>query len=304
MSLFDTPGREGPSLLDRSDREFFAENGYLKIEGAVPAERCQAVVDDIHAFTGRDPDDPDSWYEPPKGLDEQFSSAGMVEMYHRQSMWAVRQHPRVYQAFAELLGEERLWVSIDRVNMTPPAREAHPELDRGFVHWDVDLTAVPTPVPRPHGVQGVVYLTDTSADQGGFCCVPELYRDIDEEWLADRREQEEPNDLSEAELADYDVEAIPGEQGDIVIWDRLCPHGNGRNHADRPRFAQYVLMTPESFADSEKRAARTESWRESTAPPGAAFPGDPRELEAETPPAELTPLGRKLLGLDPWPGWL
>lgn len=293
------------SFLSESDREFFRENGYLKIEGAVPADLCEAVIDDIHAFTGRDRDDPDTWYRSPKGLDEQFSAAGMLEMYHRQSMWDVRQHPRTYQAFAELLEEERLWVSIDRVNMTPPSREDHPELDQGFVHWDVDLTEVPTPIPRPYGVQGVVYLDDTSPDQGGFCCVPDLYGEIDEDWLTERRaNRDDPTDLTEADLADYEVESIPGEQGDLVIWDRLTPHGNGRNTAEDPRYAQYVLMYPEAFADVERRERRVEAWRNSRAPSGDAFPGDPRELEAETGPADLTPLGRRLLGRDPWDGWL
>jgi len=292
------------ALIDESDREFFRENGYVKLEGVVPDRLCEAVVEDIFEFTGRDPDDPETWFRTPKGMDEQFSAAGMLELYHRQSMWDVRQHPRTYQAFAELLDEERLWVSIDRVNMTPPSREDHPDLDHGFVHWDVDLAAVPTPIPRPHGVQGVVYLDDTSAGQGGFCCVPELYREIDEEWLVERRSnREDPTELTEADLADYDVEFVPGERGDLVIWDRLTPHGNGTNDAEEPRFAQYVLMFPEAFADAERRDARVRSWRESRAPPGDPFPGDPRELEAETGPAELTPLGRKLLGADPWPNW-
>jgi hypothetical protein len=292
------------ALVDESDREFFRNNGYVKIENAVPAEDCEAVIEDIHDHTGWDRDDPETWYDPPRGMDEPFSSSGMVEMYHRQSMWDVRQHPRVYQAFAELLEEETLWVSIDRVNMTPPRREDHPELSMGFVHWDADLSGVPTPIPQPYGVQGVVYLDDTSAEQGGFCCVPELYREIDDEWLENRRaNREDPNALPAEELEDYEVEFIPGEQGDLVIWDRMTPHGNGENDAEDPRYAQYVLMERADFADVEQREGRIESWRESKAPAGDAFGGDPRRLEAETGPAELTPLGRKLLGLDPWQGW-
>ncbi len=293
------------SLLSDQDHDFFRENGYVKVENVVPEPLCEAVISDIFDHTGRERDDPATWYDPPKGLDEQFSSAGMLEMYHRQSMWDVRQHPRLYQAFAELLEIERLWVSIDRVNMTPPSHEEHPDLDHGFVHWDVNLADVPRPVPQPHGVQGVVYLDDTSIEQGGFCCVPELFRDMDEAWLDDRiAARENPTKLPDSDLAEYEVEPIPGEQGDLVIWDRLCPHGNGRNLADEPRFAQYVLMYPQAFGDVERREQRIECWQQSEAPAGEPFPGDPRELEQETPPAALTPLGRKLLGLDPWDHWL
>jgi hypothetical protein len=60
-------------------------------------------------------------------------------------------------------------------------------------------------------------------------------------------------------------------------------------------------MRPESFENEDARQHRIKCWRERLCPGGRAFPGDPRGWEAahgET--AELTPLGRKLLGLDAW----
>jgi len=131
-------------VISSQDHEFFHENGYLRVEDAVPTENCDAVADAIWEFMGKDPDDPGTWYTPPEGLSERFGG-GNVEMYHHQSMWDVRQHPRVYQAFAELLDEERLWVSLDRCNLTPPVREERPsEGDNAFVHWDVDTSPLPT----------------------------------------------------------------------------------------------------------------------------------------------------------------
>lgn len=294
-------------IIDAAEREFFEENGYVKLEGVVPEDHCEAVIDAIWDHLGHDRDDPDTWYEPPEGLDEPFSAAGMIELYHHPAMWNVRQHPTVYQAFAELLGDEHLWTSIDRVNMTPPRREEHPELDASFVHWDVDTSDLPeievqsggTP-QVPYGVQGVVYLDDTTETQGGFCCVPSLYAEL-EEWVEDQPEDRDP---FSPDLEGYEVEAIPGGQGDLLIWDRLLTHGNGSNEADEPRYAQYVLMYPERFADRESRETRVRSFREREAPSGDAFPGDPRGWEKDNPPAELTSLGEKLLGAAPWPGWL
>jgi len=294
------------SLLSEADIASFRRNGYVVAEGAVPPENCEAVVDAIWEFLGADPEDPESWYEPPAGMDEHFESrsAGMVEMYHSQAQWDNYQHPRVYQAAAEVLGREDLWVHLDRVNMTPPAREDAAELDSSFIHWDTDTTALPDPVPRPYGVQGVLYLEDTAAEQGGFQCVPSLYREIREqgaEWF------EAHPEAAESRSPDVDDEAIipvSGEQGDFLIWDKLLPHGNGHNHADEPRFAQYLNFYGADWADVERREQRVETWRERATPPGDPYPGDPRGRDRERDPADLTPLGRKLLGLDPWPGWL
>jgi len=299
--------RSGVSrVISSQDHEFFHKNGYLRVEDAVPTENCDAVADAIWEFMGKDPDDPGTWYTPPEGLSERFGG-GNVEMYHHQSMWDVRQHPRVYQAFAELLDEERLWVSLDRCNLTPPVREERPsEGDNAFVHWDVDTSPLPArPVRQggteavPYGVQGVLYLDDTSEDQGGFQCVPSIYRDLDG-WV---ERQPDDRDSLNPDIGDHAVESIPGEKGDLVIWDSLLPHGNGRNHADSPRLAQYVNMVPERFRDATARGDRIEKWRNRAANDGEAFSGDPRRREREHPVPELTSLGQKLLGTDPWPGW-
>jgi hypothetical protein len=294
------------ALLTDDDRAHFEEYGYVVVEDVVPEEKCEAVIEDIYEFTGRDPDDPDTWYQPPEGLDEQFSSVGGLEMYNTQSMWDTRQDETLYQAFAEILEEEHLWVSIDRTNMTPPADEDHPEIDNALgVHWDTDVSDLPEITVQssgtgavPWGVQGVLHLADTAEEQGGFTCYPGVYRDI--VGLA----EEAGGDLTveDIDLDDYELVKASAEQGDLLIWDRLLLHGNGRNLADRPRFAQYILMYPERFADVDARRDRIRTWkeREAIATPGD---GDPRDREKEHPPADLTPLGRKLLGLDPWSGW-
>ena len=65
--------------------------------------------------------------------------------------------------------------------------------------------------------------------------------------------------------------------------------------------AQYISMNPADEANEELRERRVQSWKERRAPEGFAFPGDPREWEkTKYATAELTPLGRKLLGVDSW----
>ena len=289
------------AIITDGDRTFFEEHGYVKVSQVVPAELCEAAIDAIWERLGQDPADPATWYGPPEGMDEHWASrsGGMVELSHHQALWDNRQYPDLYQAFAELLGEERLWVSMDRVNMTPPRHPDHPELDRSFVHWDTDISDVqnmevqPSGTERiPYGVQGVLYLADIAENQGTFQCVPEIYQNI-EEWTDVERTLDE-------DALEEDIVKVPGEQGDLVIWDKLLAHGNSSNTAEEPRFAQYISMSPENFADQEARHRRVETWQNRE-----TFGEDPSGWEqTHLDPAELTPLGRKLLGLDPWTGWL
>ena len=67
------------------------------------------------------------------------------------------------------------------------------------------------------------------------------------------------------------------------------------------RIAQYISMMPAEEDNDALREWRITSWKEGKAPEGYAFPGDPRNWEqTKYSAAELSPLGRKLLGLDPW----
>ncbi|MEO0333396.1 MAG: phytanoyl-CoA dioxygenase, partial [Bacteroidota bacterium] len=80
------------------------------------------------------------------------------------------------------------------------------------------------------------------------------------------------------------------------------PHGIRPNNSQgKVRVAQYISMMPAEEDNEERRQWRISSWKERRAPEGYAFPGDPRGWEQKKyDTAELTPLGRKLLGLDKW----
>jgi ectoine hydroxylase-related dioxygenase (phytanoyl-CoA dioxygenase family) len=284
------------AIVTEEHRKFFQENGYVKIEGVVPKENCERVIEAIWACLGKDPTNPDNWYDHEKGV---INRDGMVEMYQHQALWDNRQHPQMYEAFSELLGEKKLWVSVDRVNMKPPKREGKENLDSSFIHWDADTTNLTFPLPKPFGgVQGVLYIADTAENQGGFQCVPSLYREF-EEWLKTQPADRNPR---VPDITGYKVESIPGKAGDLVIWDRLLAHGNGHNYAGKPRYAQYISMNRADPGRIEWRQRLIEGWRTRSAPAGGPFPGDPRRWEQTnfSEPAQLTDLGRKLLGLDAW----
>ncbi|MBM3262743.1 MAG: phytanoyl-CoA dioxygenase family protein [candidate division Zixibacteria bacterium] len=274
------------AILEAKDRLFWEENGYVVIPEAVPSKHLAATRATIGDFLEIDSDDPETWYTDPA---RRF---GFVEMYHHQALWNNRQHPRVYRTFAELWGEERLWVSFDRTNMTPPER---PDRPHGFheppIHWDFNASLYPDQL----FMQGVLYLTDTDENQGGFQCVPGFHRRF-HEWV---RTQPTDRDPGRPNLEGLTLKSVPGRAGDLIIWHSLLPHGNSRNQADRPRWSQYILMFPAKEDDEPLRQERIRMWQERMTPPG--FPGDPRGWEKRNcPPADLTPLGRCLLGLDRW----
>ena len=100
-------------------------------------------------------------------------------------------------------------------------------------------------------------------------------------------------------LAVVNVEMEPG---DLLIFNSLLAHGVRPNHSgNRVRMAQYVSMHPAEFDNAAERAERIRLWQERDHPRRDAFPGDPRGWEkSNATTAELTPLGRKLLGLDRW----
>jgi len=284
------------AVLSKEDWSFWQENGYVVIPNAVQQENLDRMVETIWQFLDMDPDDSETWYKyKPYTRDDRsspISGAGMVEMYQHQALWDNRQHPKIHQAFSEIWDDERLWVSIDRANMKPPARDDRPEWGhQGMIHWDVDTSEQPI----RFGVQGVLYLTDTAENQGGFQCVPG-FNNTFEEWVKTQPEDRNPH---QPDLADLQVKSIAGNAGDLLIWHRLLAHGNGHNTSDKPRLAQYITMSPAPKDSEEARQGRIKAWQERR--PLSNWPGDSRDWEHERQePAVLTELGRKVLGVDLW----
>jgi hypothetical protein len=283
-----------PALQEPSASALEAD-GYIVVPTGLPRSIIEAVVDDIWRHAGATPHDPATWYQPaiirPR--------PGMVEMYHYQSMWDVRQHPAVYRIFRDLHCTDGLWVSIDRVAFKPPVRPDRPDYDQpGFIHWDTDINRYPD---IPFRLQGVLALEDTSADMGGFRCVPSIYRD--QQRFLDERSQAGPVPAA-PDIGDHPIVKVPLAAGDLAIWKTTLLHGNGRNSSQRPRLAQYLAMNPPPPAGEQRETARRDrisSWSSCAPPDGDAFPGDPRRIEEQRrEPASLGPLGRRLLGLDDW----
>ena len=268
-------------MLTEAMKAELAENGYAVVDGVVPKALCDAVIEAVASFLGVDAGAPSTW--------EVAHGHGIVPLHHHPALWEVRQHPAVHAVFAELYGSRALWSSVDRASFKPPAGDEAVRVSR--LHWDAD----PRQRKETAGYQGLVYLTDTDADQGAFCCAPEIYRDLPG-WL-----EAHSTSVSDA-LAEATPKAtrVGGKAGSLLVWSRLMPHSSARNESTRPRWVQYVTMSPVS--DEAARLELAAAFRDKRAPAWALRQKVPGQCNPEPGQvAELTSLGRRLAGLDPWP---
>lgn len=282
-------------ILSIEDWNFWLYNGFVVIKNAISREQAKKTADFLWEFEEKDPNNKESWYTAPRAEMQmkELQGTGMVEVYNHQLLWENRQIDRVYNAFVDIWGTEKLWATIDRANLNFPIQPGFEH--KGFIHWDYD------PETKPQNVQGVLALADqTDIEMGGFQCIPWLYRNYDS-W-----KQSQPDDRNRFQpdtkgLEEHFVK-VPLEAGDLLIFNSLEPHGiRPNNSKDKVRIAQYISMMPAEEENSALKEWRINSWKNRIAPEGHAFPGDPRKWEqTKYSTAKLSALGEKLLGLKPW----
>ena len=221
-----TDRRQGP--LSDTDLAFWDENGYVVLQEAVSPDNRDAAARAVYEFLGADPERPDSWYGMPNG------HSIWVPLLHHPALWANRNSPRIHQAFAQLWGRTDLWPIVDQTGFNPPERPGW-QFPGPNLHWDVSLAW-----PMPFGVQGILYLTDTTANQGAFTCVPGFHRKI-ERWLESLPPGADPR---LQDLQSLGAKPVAGAAGDLIIWHHALPHGSSPNRSSRPRVVQYLALRP------------------------------------------------------------
>jgi len=220
-------------VLDADALRAWDEDGYVVVPAVITRDEARALADVVWRFVGADPDDPATWRLTEHGI--------MVQLFHHAALTPARTSPRLLKAFAQIWGTADLWTSLDRVSFNPPVRPGV-EFPGPRLHWDLSL--VP---PVVFEVQGMIYLTDTSAQQGAFEVVPGFHKRIDA-WLQSLGEGVDPRavDLSAG------ARRIAASAGDLIIWHSALPHGASPNTGERPRLAQYVTQYPASHRPAER----------------------------------------------------
>jgi Phytanoyl-CoA dioxygenase (PhyH) len=293
VKLNDRSNGKPLRVLSEDDWAFWIRYGYVVVKNAVPREQALRTADFLWEFEEKDKNDPSTWYTQPRADMEmkELVGTGMVEVYNHQMLWNNRQMQRVHDAFTDIWGTEKLWVTIDRANLNFPIRPGFEY--KGFIHWDYD------PETKPQNVQGVLALADQEDENmGGFQCIPELFQTYDTWKLTqpiDRDRFKPDTSAFEGKFVKVKLQA-----GDLLIFNSSQPHGIRPNLSkDKVRVAQYISMMPAEEENEELRQWRINSWKNRIAPEGYAFPGDPRKWEqVKYDQAELSELGKKILGLN------
>ena len=264
--------------LTNQDIQNFENLGYIVVKNAV----SDSLAHDLAEFM--------LWYQKEcNSLSQETQNEyaeGIVRMVHHPLQWKLRESPIIYLAFSQLLKEHKLWVTLDRGKIVPPA-SFNGNLQKGFIHWDINTKILPENIPF-QGLQGLVALTDTKAGQGGFQCVPGFHLEF-YKW---RKLQPLNRDPFRPDLKGMRIEEVEMRAGDLVIWNSLLPHGNGPNLTNVPRIAQFVRMFPCNLQKKDTLQQRLDMWKNK-------LPyNDSNLLNCYEP--KLSPLGKRLLGLCSW----
>ncbi|MGY4396523.1 hypothetical protein ACVWZA_001703 [Sphingomonas sp. UYAg733] len=213
-----------PPVFDEADLTVWEDNGVIVLRNAITAAEAAAAADVLWQQVGGQAGDPDSWYSGPR------ENGIMIQHFQHPAQAAIRRSPRILKAFAQLWGTTDLWMTTDRMSFNPPERPDY-RFPGPHLHWDASLAQ-----PMPFGTQGILYLTDTAADQGALQLVPGFHRRIGA-WI------DGLGGLNPRQV-DLSAEAVtvPASAGDLVIWREDLPHGASPNRSSRPRLAQYLNM--------------------------------------------------------------
>ncbi len=216
-------------VFTATDFAFWEEHGYVIVRDAAPASAVTTLREAIWEHLGAAPEDPDSWYRP------SLQNGIMLQLFRAPGIAEIHAAPRIHKAFAQLAGTADLVMTTDRCGFNPPERSGDRYRGMGL-HLDLDEL---TPPVRP-GLQGILYLTDTAANQGALRCVPGFHRRIDA-WFAERPPGQSP---TAEDFEALGAQPIAAGAGDLIIWTAALPHGPSANRAGAPRIVHYVTMYP------------------------------------------------------------
>lgn len=231
LNTYEQPEYIEPAdyILTTEELQFWETNGYLIVRNAISPDDCGATIAYMFEQLGIQGDDPSTWYR------QHAQRQGiMVQLFHNAQMEKNRHSPKIRSVFEQLWHRNDLLPTADRLSFNPPETPRFP-FQGPDLHWDVSLK-----LPIPFGTQGILYLSDTAANQGAFTLVPGFQHRL-EDWLHSLPEGAVPQF---EDLHALGSQPIAANAGDLIIWHHALPHGSSPNTSALPRLVQYINYEP------------------------------------------------------------
>ncbi|MFD2080407.1 Ectoine hydroxylase-related dioxygenase, phytanoyl-CoA dioxygenase (PhyH) family [Actinopolymorpha cephalotaxi] len=272
---------ETPQVLSDAQITQFWEQGYLLVRGVISREEAAHYRDHILDLIPRNLALPDHWH----------SSAGRIKPMRTAHdhtfdtpellpLWA---NEKLYNVAAQLLESTRLRVLDGSLGITLRNDSDRDRALSQTLHIDA---SVPTDVDQflfslaEVQIGGCFYFTDVLPEGGGIHVVPRGHRIVEEEARA-AGPQGRHLHQNWKRITHLESVEVTGEAGDFALLHHLMPHGASHNRRSTPRVAQFLRWVREDQPHGAGKAPQ----------PGRY---SARQLEA------AGPLGRKLLGAEPW----
>jgi len=141
-------------------------------------------------------------------------------------------------------------------------------------------------------LQALINLHDNTLLDGGFQLVPG-FKNYFVDWVKSTMDTLKSRYgkrqtfivLPEDEPLQQQAKRITCRAGSIIIWDQMTAHGSAPNDSNTPRYAQFFKVFPAIPMGAERRATRSKAISQRISDAGFT---------------EMTELGKKILGVEPW----
>jgi ectoine hydroxylase-related dioxygenase (phytanoyl-CoA dioxygenase family) len=269
-----------PPVLTEDEVRQFWEQGYVLVGGAISRDRAAYYRDLILDMVPRDLQIPEHWHAA-DGRIKPMTSPGdhTFDTPEFLPLWA---NERLYHAAAQLLQSPRLRVFDGSIGITlrndmhrdsPRSQTLH--LDAS-VPYDVDNFLFTLEEVQ---VGGCYYFTDVLPNGGGIHVVPGGHRIVEQEARGHPKGRHLHQNWTH--ITHLESVEVTGEAGDFALLHHLMPHAASHNRRTAPRVALFMRYVREDHPHGGGKRPTPGRYNE-------------RQLQA------AGPLGRKLLGVDPW----
>lgn len=272
-------------------RAFFDKFGFVCVRNVLSDAEIAETSDAFFAQFDRDDDASiEEFFQR-----QRFGRLGVIGLFSDLSLPALRNRQRqsVYDAFVAVLNQTELIVDHDRFGALRPTfrngveKASWRTIDR-WLHLDCNPVSGKVAVAsfdngsakhdwsRSSLVQGFLTLTDAADSDGGFHCVPGSHK-FTPEWVGDRTGATLP--AEEDDPVREQIQRIAIRRGCLMVWNAFLLHANRPNFSENWRLVMYIRMYPAKLTPFKPLM-----------PNAAHYPAE----------FEITPLGRKLFGIDEW----